>query len=452
MAEASLHPHPACDVAAARSGRTRLERVPRTLRHLPLAAGALTALLCASLWWAAPAVAGESDAIAGDPAWDERAAVAAFLAESPLVAAARVAADAGRAGLVGAGLWHNPELRASREQVFSAAGADENRLGVQLRVPVADKLALARKLAASSGAIAGARAEMQVLERIWEFRGALARVHFARARSETVAAAAAAHAGVQRIVEARVAAGEEAAYDLLRVRLARASLASRVAAHEAAAREAHATVEGMVGSAVESVARVAHPTAAVPEDGALAALLSEHPALRVMREEGLRAGAGRELAERGIWPDPAVEVGVLQAGGGLGYTAGIAWPVPVFDRAQGESAVAAAEAARWEAEERAAKRRLETELTGAIAALRGRQAAAGTYERSTRPLFLDLVRIAESLYREGEGGILGIIDAHEAALAARLELLSLQEDAHAARLRVEQVLGRPFALSDWRNP
>lgn len=414
---------------------------------------ALTLVLRSGVSWAAQA-AGEGRASAADkPGWDERSAVAEFLAESPLVASARAAAAVGSAGLVGAGLWPNPELQAAREQVFPATGGgDENHLGVQVPVPIGDKVGLARKVAISGGAIAGARAEVQVQEYVGDFRGAMARAHFARARGEAVAAAAAACLRVQGIVEARVAAGEEAAYDLMRVRLARAGLLARLASQEAAAREAMAGLGGLLGRPVEGSIRLADPGEALPDDAVLTALLDSHPEIRVLREERQRSTFGRELAGRRAWPDPVLALGLKESGGGVGYTAGVAWPLPVWDRAQGELAIAGAEAARWEAEERALGQRLAVELAGSLGALRRREEATGAFARDAGALAPDLVRVAETAYREGQGTILGVLDAHEAALAARLELLGLQEEVQAAKLRVERILGKPFALSDWRKP
>lgn len=391
------------------------------------------------------------NAFAATP-WDEKSAVAAFLNESPLVAMLRAEADIARAGLAGTGIWPNPDLQASREQVFSTAGgADENRLGLQVPFLLGEKVVFARSVASAAIAVAGARAAVKLNGYVAEFRESLSLAHFAQSRGEALSAAASAYERVAKVVRARVGAGEEAPYDLNRVRLASAGLAGRIAAQDSDAREALATLSGLLGRPVRGAIGLSAPEPDLPEDSGLAVLVEANPTFRALLDERRRSLAKRGLAELQSWPDPTLSIGFMQAGGGLGYTAGIAWPLPIFNRAQGDLALADAEAAWWLAEEAALKRRLTGEISGAMAALRSRQEAALTYDRDTSALIPDLIRGAETAYREGQGTILGVLDAHEAALAAKFEHLELLEGAQKARIRLDRLLGTPFALPVWRK-
>jgi cobalt-zinc-cadmium efflux system outer membrane protein len=396
------------------------------------------------LWLAAvPAArAGEEEVRAP---WDERDAVAEFLERGVAVGPLRAEVEVAKAGSVGSGSWPNPEVSLEREQVFSTAGGSENRLRISVPVPLG-RLGLERDMATRAGEIAGARADGRLQELVAEFRSALSRTYFAEAREAAMRTALATYDDVERIVSARVASGEEARYDLQRVRLARTTAGARLEGQMATAQEARLTIALALGRPVTAPIRLTAVASRLPGHGDLASRIEGHPALAALRLERERTQRAHDLAEARRWPDPALALGLKEAGG-FGYTAGISWPLPLFERQQGALASADAEGSRLKAEESAVRTRLAVEAAQALASVRGRRAAADSFATNAMTKLGDLLRTAQIAYREGQAPILTVLDAHEAALAAQLEHLGLLESAHEAELRLDRALG-----ADRRNP
>jgi outer membrane protein TolC len=64
----------------------------------------------------------------------------------------------------------------------------------------------------------------------------------------------------------------------------------------------------------------------------------------------------------------------------------------------------------------------------------------------------EVLRVAELAYREGEQGVTPLLDAHQAALEARLQSLDLMLAARLARLDLERLVGGTFPTSQRSNP
>jgi cobalt-zinc-cadmium efflux system outer membrane protein len=112
--------------------------------------------------------------------------------------------------------------------------------------------------------------------------------------------------------------------------------------------------------------------------------------------------------------------------------------LPLFDAGGREAARWKAERARVEAGRAAIEVRIRSELAGAFEALSLRQAAVSQDADAAGD---ELTRIAEVAYREGEVGILELLDAVRTAARARSRSIELRLDARMAQIALERVVG-----------
>lgn len=395
----------------------------------------LLMLLCCSL----PGLAADS--------WTEDRAVRAFVAESPRLALLRRRTAEARAELLAAGLWANPTLAAEREQVFVPGGSEDER-SVTLQLPIPLGSGLRRLMAREALAAAEAQVEHDVRGHVLDFRAAYGRARLAQAQVETLAAARTVYQRLERIVQERARAGESAGYDLMRLRLAKASLEARLAAARSDEQAARAEVSSLLGRPVVGPLRLDDPLASPPPLERLRELASGRRDLAALEGELAQARLARQLAGRLAWPDPQIGVGLKQTlaptAQGLDYLASLSWPLPVFDRGQGEVARQEAEIARLEGEVALVRQRLEVELPVAREAAMGRLATAQAFERDAVERLPELLRVAEIAYQEGDSGLIPLLDAHSAAVETRLQHLTLLADARTSLVALERLIAPPL--------
>lgn len=388
-------------------------------------------------------------ALAQSAVWSEDAALARYRAESPRLAAARQQVNVARAVLVGAGRFPNPTLDLGREQVFTPDGpTEQNRLGLQAVLPLAGRLGLERARAEAGVAAAAARAEAAVFALESGFREIFMRAWGAEARSSVLEEAISAYERLEKVVAARHRAGEIAGYELMRVRLGRAAVESSWQDVRSEAARERARLAGELGAPIGGPLAAA-PIASVPAGPVIVDLaLARKPELLALAAERRAAEAALALGERLRWPDPELAVGFKQTNEptvrGLGYTAGLLLPLPMFTHGQGERALAEAELARIEAEAEAARSRLEAEIPAARAVFADRLAFLRRFEAEVLASTPQLVATAELAYREGAQGIVALIDAQQAVIEARLMHLELLTEARLARLELERLAGGPL--------
>lgn len=384
--------------------------------------------------------------------WNERTALAAFLSTNPELAAARQGVGVARAEVTAAETWANPVIDTSREQIFSTGGpTEQNRIGLAVPISLPGKRGLRRAIALEGVEAAEARARSRQTELAFEFRRTYGRAYFADGRANAVEGGLAAYRRLERTVKTRQKAGESAGYDALRLGLQLAAVEARLAEIRAEAAHERGRLAGLLGRAVEGPLALASLEAVPEPDRLIETAFAHRPELIQLRAERRLAERSLELADRLAWPDPQLAVGLRQTNEptvqGLGYTAGLNWPLPLFDRAQAARERARAEAERLEAETRALEGRLRGEISAARRALAERRATLVRFQAAVLLQAPRVVRVAELAYQEGEQGIVPLLDAHEAAMQARLQHLELAEAAHTAMLDLEALVGRPLPES-----
>jgi cobalt-zinc-cadmium efflux system outer membrane protein len=119
----------------------------------------------------------------------------------------------------------------------------------------------------------------------------------------------------------------------------------------------------------------------------------------------------------------------------------VALTVPLFDTGSRDAARWTAEGARLAAERIAIEQQVRAEIVRAAAALARRERALAAEADS---LATELVATAEVAYREGEVGILSLLDAVRTASRARMRDIDMRLETKLAQIALERAVGEPL--------
>jgi outer membrane protein, heavy metal efflux system len=364
-----------------------------------------------------------------------------ILREGPRAVAIRAEVDVVRREQAARRTWPNPSLGYSRE----SAGFTEF-LQVEQALPIFG----VRSALAKAGVAAVAAAEAEGDARLWALRAdalsVLARLVAARAR---VAVADAEVGRVAQLIETlriREREGEGSRFDRVRAEHELADARRDAGEARVAVAEARAILSGLLPPntplpAVVEPLFAQHP---VPDDGAVisqaTATRAELRALRLAIDGARHEGAA---AVRRRTPQPVITGGVKRADNDgerqRGSLIGVGLSLPLFDTGRRDAARWDAEARRVEAERVAIEQRVRAEVAGAAATLRARQEALSTAtSTSTQD---DLVAMADVAYREGDIGIVTLLDALRTSARSQARDIDMQLDARLAQVALERAVG-----------
>jgi cobalt-zinc-cadmium efflux system outer membrane protein len=207
--------------------------------------------------------------------------------------------------------------------------------------------------------------------------------------------------------------------------------------------EARGAVIAMLpaGVTIGRVIAAPAPGPAPSLDELLARALATRPELRALASAAERAELEVDAVKRSRLR-PSLTGGVkradTEAGRNTGAVVGFAMSLPVFDNGDRESARWTAERARAQAARASIEQHVRAEITRASESLAARRTAAAADPPSAGD---DLMQMAEVAYREGEAGILELLDAVRVSARARMRSLELQRDARAAEIALERAVG-----------
>jgi cobalt-zinc-cadmium efflux system outer membrane protein len=302
----------------------------------------------------------------------------------------------------------------SRAGVAATAAAEADR-DVRLWLLRSDAAAAVARVVAEQGRLESARAHVREVERLIEILRTREREgegsRFDRLRAEQEL-----HEGNQLVTSATVALTE-----------ARALLIGML--------PPNASLTTIAGTEVSQ-----QPS--VPIDTLLTRATSTRAELRALQQLGERATQEAEAARRARRPSPNVFGGVKRADAAAGRETGGVFGVnvalPLFDSGSREAARWDAERARVESERASIEYRIRSEIAGASEILAVRQAAFAQEQPGTAE---ELVQIAVVAYREGEVGILELLDAARTASRARIRSIDLRLDVRLAQIALERAVG-----------
>lgn len=377
-------------------------------------------------------------------------------AASPDIAAARHALDAARGHARQAGAFVNPMVMYSREHTGrSGASTTQDIVAVDQPLELPGVRAARRDAARFRAEAADAR--MQGVEA--QVRLAVTRT-FAEAvaadqRAELAAQAAREFGAALNTSERRLAEGDISGFAARRIRLEAARYAALHTVAALARASARLRLGSLTGIGVDSATGVVDPVAdsallaAVFDADSLAALARTQPDVRAAALEVEAASADLRLAAGQRLPAVTITLGskteAAITGERLnGLVAGVAFPMPLWDRRGGAVAARGAEARGRSAELEAERRRIDREVREAVAALRAVQdqlRALAPAVRADAPAALQSARVA---YAEGELTLLEWLDTVRAWYETSATLADLRAELLARVATLERAVGTPL--------
>jgi len=355
--------------------------------------------------------------------------------------------DAARGEAIRAGLWPNPLLSFTREEIRGGpAGAKDDLALLTQTFDISGKRGLradaaGRRVEATRARGASARLALEIEVRV-RFHELLAAERRVAAIGESLRRLEALSTAVGR----RQAAGDASGYDRGRLERERASIAARSAVEEAGRARAQARLGGLLGGdGAPSATGELLPSGTPPALDGLAGRVTSRPDLRALAEEVEAGSLDARAGGRGWVPELTLSGGykasAVQDGRFDGFAVGVSLPFPLFDRGQDE-------ALRGRGRARAARGRLALETDVAMAEVRGLHAQATALAEAARRFRAEaldtsrrLIATADAAYRGGELGVLELVDAHRGALDAELQALELELTARRARLDLDLATG-----------
>ena len=253
---------------------------------------------------------------------------------------------------------------------------------------------------------------------------------------------------VERLIEilrTREREGEGSRFDRLRAEQELRDSNQLVTSAAVSLTEARAALSGMLPrdvSLTTMTAAQADQPPPLPLEALLTRAASARAELRALQHLRERATQEAEAARRARLPSPNVFGGVKRADASAGRETGglfgLSVALPLFDTGGREAARWDAERARAEAERAWIESRIRSEVTAAADVLGVRQAALAQEQPGAAD---ELVQIAGVAYREGEVGILELLDAVRTASRARMRSIDLRLDARLAQIALERAVG-----------
>jgi cobalt-zinc-cadmium efflux system outer membrane protein len=370
----------------------------------------------------------------------ERDVVDQIVRDGPQARAIRAEAEVTRREQLARLAYPNPSVMYSRE----GAGFTEF-LQLEQSLPLFGvRAALSR-----AGVEATAAAEAESHARLWMLRaGAASAVARLIAEQGRLQAAESHARDVERLIDVlrtREREGEGSRFDRLRAEQELRDARQSVTAAAVAVAETMAAVSALLPRDT-ALGRIASASSTQPAPAKLDTLIdrarSTRAELRALVRAGNRADLEGQAARRARLPAPTIFGGLKRADDGSGRERGGVFglnvSVPLFDAGGREAARWAEERARVDAERVAVEDQIRTEITRASEALRLRLTAVSQDQEAAGD---ELMRIAEVAYREGEVGILELLDAVRTASRASTRSIDIRLDARLAQIALERAVG-----------
>ena len=243
----------------------------------------------------------------------------------------------------------------------------------------------------------------------------------------------------------RVAAGKVSPVEETRAQVAEAGVAVESAQAASALRAARSRLSAYWGNPVPHFER-AEGEAELPAQAEwpdLAARVDAAPALRRAAAEVGRRRSVVELERARRIPDLTLSVGVQrdEALGRNQAIVGVALPLPLFDRNQGNLAAALAREDQARDELAAARIRLASEAAVGQERLATAREAAETLARGALPGAQRALDAATKGFELGKFDFLVVLDAQRTLFEARSRHLRALTEAHRARAELDRILG-----------
>lgn len=358
-----------------------------------------------------------------------------------------VAADASVAAAEGArrqaGVLDNPQFSWERENPDIAR---EDVISVGWRLPFDGRR---HRVAAAESGLAATRSErdQRAIGVRLELRALYSSWYIARERQEILETNLEQARRLANWLRTRAEEGEAAGVEANRLDLEVVSLEQELVVARAAARATRAEVS-VWSSRAAGDARPTRPGMAPPP---VAAEIEDRPDIKALNSRLAEVQSRYALARRVIEP-PEISAGWIEISEGdlnsSGPTIGVAWPLPIFDRNQGNRDAAAAEVTRSELELESAVRRARQQVDSALASYAEfYRAVVNGGPTATEHGVAEAVFAA---FEAGEASLTDVLDTWRSTITVRMARLETLTHALEAERELEAAVGRPLPTGEIR--
>ncbi|WP_079434731.1 TolC family protein [Zoogloea sp. LCSB751] len=368
-------------------------------------------------------------------------------AAHPSLAAARASVEAGRAQVISAGAYPNPEVEflagRTRARVPGATTGTVQSLEVTQRVD--NPWQREARIDAAGFALSAREAERRSFEN--DLLARLDQRFYELLRREAELRAAREDLGLAEQIRSRVAVrvqtGEAPRYELIKADTE--LLNAQKSAEGAALRvsQARAGLRALVSPALPAEFAVEGSLATSPVvpplDSLRAEVLARNPELARSQAEVKRAERQLELERLRRHPELAVKVTEERDSELRDSRLGVILSVPLWDRRQGPVAEAGALLTRSRSEQAGQELALTQALEGAYRQYEIARTQVNALENGIIREAEAALKVAEAAYRFGERGILDYLDAQRVFRAARNELIAARYELQLAVIEIERL-------------
>lgn len=302
-----------------------------------------------------------------------------------------------------------------------------------------------------AGVAARAAAEAARDAQLWQLRNdahdALARLGASHDRLQAARSLVGLVEGLIGVLRTREREGEGSRFDRLRAEqelVDAQQVVVAAAVDHAQARSALAAMLPPGATVPDSVSPRTPPATTETVDALLVLAMTSRAELRVVQAEVRQFALEADVARRANGVAPTVSAGMKRADDSddrrTGAVIGVSVAVPLFNRGVRDIARWNAEHTRAEFERMAIEANVRAEITSAFQALAVRRQNAPAVTASVSSAD-ELIAIADVAYREGEIGILPLVDAYRTAARARERAIDAGLNLSLAGIALERAVG-----------
>ncbi len=356
------------------------------------------------------------------------------------------------------GLWPNPTITGETEDLSTEGPVDDfvdSEQMVQVSQPIElwGRPGKRRDMAEQERDLAGWDYEAARLDVVTQTTEAFVGLVTAEERVQLARQLVRLSEEVFETVSRQVETGEVSPVEKERARVPLSQARIRLRRAEEARKAARKTLSGQWGrsdtTAFTEVDGTFGAVEPVPPLRSVKSALDRNPALARQEDEIERARAVLGLEKSDRFPVPSLTVGWQRFGGRTGsdrtaLKAGMALPLPIYDRNQG-----AVQRARYRLEQarrqrEAARVRLDTTLSSAYRSLVSAQNEAQTIAEETLPAARSAFTSVREGYRQGKFDYLEVLDAQRTLFGVRRQQIQALSRYYRARIRVERLIATPL--------
>jgi outer membrane protein, heavy metal efflux system len=367
---------------------------------------------------------------------------------NPSVNVALAQQDAALAAVTTSQAYANPEIEAGAGPTRSRTGTNEirNNWGITLSQPLefSDVRQARRAVADSNVAIAGIGQEITKLDLRTRVKDAFFAVLQRQAVLKLVEGDRLLLQQIRDRVQLKVQTGEAPRYELIKADTE--LLAAERDYQSAVVRitEAKSYLRGLLANALPVDFELAGELPlkdSLPEITALKSLIAESPQIRQLKAANQTAEAKLRLEERLRTPGLTLKAGVDQDPDLTSVRLGVAIPLPLWNKREGQIAEASANIRQVQAVLSEREVALNRDIESAYQRYLIAQQQVLAFENGLLSQSEAVLKTAEAAYRYGERGILEYLDAQRTYRLVRKDYLAARYDYVSAMLEIERLLG-----------